>query len=137
LDWLATQDEAMRDMLVHWARINSGSYHAAGLQKMSAVLNEEFAVLGAKATQHTLPAIRNIAPDGQATEFQTVPLLRFQKRPQAPRQVLLVGHMDTVYGAEHPFQDVDFLDDNTLNGPGVADMKGGLLIMLFALQAEY
>lgn len=45
LDWLATQDRKMRETLVRWAGINSGSYHVAGLQKMSAVLEEEFAVL--------------------------------------------------------------------------------------------
>jgi glutamate carboxypeptidase len=43
--------------------------------------------------------------------------------------------MDTVFGADHPFQEVRWLDDETIGGPGVADMKGGLAVMLRALEA--
>ena len=43
--------------------------------------------------------------------------------------------MDTVYGPEHPFQTVRQVDGNTINGPGVADAKGGLCVMLIALEA--
>jgi glutamate carboxypeptidase len=43
--------------------------------------------------------------------------------------------MDTVYGADHPFQSVRDLADGRVNGPGVADMKGGLAVMIAALQA--
>lgn len=50
-------------------------------------------------------------------------------------RVLLAGHMDTVFGADHPFQSARLIDGDTLNAPGAADMKGGLLVMLFALQA--
>jgi len=50
-------------------------------------------------------------------------------------RVLLSGHMDTVFPVDHPFQGETFLDDDTLNAPGAADMKGGLLVMLYALQA--
>ena len=50
-------------------------------------------------------------------------------------QVLLTGHMDTVYGADHPFQSVAPEQEGRVNGPGVADMKGGLNVMFAALQA--
>ena len=59
--------------------------------------------------------------------------LHIIKRPDAPVRVLLTGHMDTVFGADHPFQACRWLDGDTLNGPGVADMKGGISVMKAAL----
>jgi glutamate carboxypeptidase len=52
----------------------------------------------------------------------------------ASRRFLLTGHMDTVYPVEHPFQEGRWLDADTLNAPGAADMKGGIAVMLAALQ---
>ncbi|HYG48511.1 MAG TPA: hydrolase, partial [Allosphingosinicella sp.] len=45
------------------------------------------------------------------------------------------GHMDTVFAADHPFQDVFWREEGVLGGPGVADMKSGLAILLAALKA--
>src|SRR5690606_9104356 len=56
-------------------------------------------------------------------------------RPEAGRRFLLTGHMDTVYPAEHPFQQGRWLDADTYNAPGAADMKGGLAVILAALEA--
>ena len=56
-------------------------------------------------------------------------------RPDAPVQLFLSGHYDTVYEAAHPFQHCTLLTPETLRGPGTADMKGGLVVMLAALQA--
>jgi glutamate carboxypeptidase len=50
-------------------------------------------------------------------------------------RLFLCIHMDTVYPADHAFQRCSLLDANTLQGPGVADAKGGLLVMLTALRA--
>src|SRR3546814_13592061 len=69
------------------------------------------------------------------TLFRSGHHLHLAVRPDAPVQMLFTGHMDTVYPADHPFQDQRFLDANTLNGPGVADMKGGLALLLAALEA--
>lgn len=49
--------------------------------------------------------------------------------------MLFTGHMDTVYPADHPFQTLTRRDDGTINGPGTADMKGGLAVVLAALTA--
>src|SRR5690606_35648141 len=51
------------------------------------------------------------------------------------RRFLLTGHMDTVYAADHPFQQLTWIDPDTLNGPGTADMKGGIAVILAALKA--
>ena len=93
-----------------------------------------FSDLGGELQQVNLPrtSIDDLGhtitiPNGQA--FHLI------KRPKAPLRVLLGGHMDTVYPIDHPFQKADFIDANTMRGPGVADMKGGLIIMLTALKA--
>ena len=56
-------------------------------------------------------------------------------RPDAPTQLLFTGHMDTVFAVDHIFQEQRWLDAGILNGPGVADMKGGISVMLAALTA--
>ena len=60
--------------------------------------------------------------------------LSIRKRPDAPRRVFLGIHADTVYGPDDPFQQVEQVDANTLRGPGVVDAKGGLAVMLVALE---
>jgi glutamate carboxypeptidase len=50
-------------------------------------------------------------------------------------QLLFTGHMDTVFGENHAFQESRWLEEGVLNGPGVADMKGGLAVMLAALKS--
>ena len=61
--------------------------------------------------------------------------LRIRKRENAPRQLFFCIHMDTVYGADSAFQTCELLDNNTVRGPGVADAKGGLAIMLTVVEA--
>ena len=50
-------------------------------------------------------------------------------------QLLFTGHMDSVFGPDHEFQQTRWVEDGVLNGPGVADMKGGIAVMLAALKA--
>lgn len=114
---------ALRDLLISWSEINSGSSHAAGLARMRAALAAEFTrIRGAEVSEIPLTGI-----DARA--------LRIRQRPAAAQQVLLSGHYDTVYNADHPFQRCEQLDAATLRGPGVADMKGGIVVLLAALQA--
>lgn len=112
----------LTDLLTRWANLNSGSDHLAGLDRMCAALAETFATLPG-ADVEELPLTGTPAK-----------ALRITCRPDAPHQVLLSGHYDTVYGADHPFQRCERLDADTLRGPGVADMKGGLVILFAALR---
>ncbi len=108
--------------LVDWAGINSGSGHRAGLDRMRAVLKTAYSAFpGAQIDEPECPG--------------TAAALRVRMRPEAPVRILLNGHFDTVYEADDPFQSCRWLDAERLNGPGVTDMKGGLLTMLAALQA--
>ena len=56
-------------------------------------------------------------------------------RPEAPLQLLFTGHMDTVFGADHRSRRFAGSRTGVLGGPGVADMKGGIAVMLAALKA--
>lgn len=133
LDWVASQSDAMIALTERWSAINSGSYNIDGLRRMRSALEEAFSLLeGAVEILHLKP-ITQINAHGVPFEVPMAEALRITKRPEAPIQVLLVGHMDTVYGIDHSFQKSTRLDANTLNGPGVADLKGGLAIMLHAL----
>lgn len=116
-------------LLERWAAINSGSGHTAGLAKMCAALRAEFARAFPAATITDLPA------DAPGYNPPGVQALRIRLRPEAPHQVFLCGHYDTVYEAHDAFQTCRWLDARTLNGPGTADMKGGLVTILAALQA--
>lgn len=135
LDWLATQREPMIALTEQWSSINSGSYNLEGLRTMRAVLAEAFAPLGGTEEVIPLAPITQINARGKAVEVPMAEALRITKRPEAPLQILLVGHMDTVYGIDHPFQKPVKTSENILNGPGVADLKGGLAVMLHALMA--
>ena len=132
---LDSREEAMIETVLAWSRINSGSDNPAGLDAMGDAVTAAFAALGAQHEIRPLPAAERVAPDGSLVARPLGPVHRFRKRPQAPRKVLLTGHVDTVFPPDHPFQSPRFLDENTINGPGVADMKGGIVVMIEALRA--
>lgn len=135
LQWIDTQYQAMVELLLNWSAINSGSHHLAGLNHMRQALITTFGTLGGTLEEITLEPMPMVDSSGELVEIPLGKALRISKRPQARHQVLLGGHMDTVFAADHPFQKTTWRDANTLNGPGVADLKGGLVIMLKALEA--
>ncbi|MBW8843143.1 MAG: hydrolase [Sphingomonadales bacterium] len=129
------RDEPMLGHTRAWAAINSGTRNLAGLKTMAATLADAFSVLpGELALIEPTPAT-SVAPDGNVSALDHGRHLVVRVRPDAAVRMLFTGHMDTVYPVDHPFQDQTFLDPNTLNGPGVADMKGGLALLLAALKA--
>ena len=78
---------------------------------------------------------REVSADGRETSFDHPPSLAAVVRPDAPVQVILTGHYDTVYPETSAFQRVQTREDGALHGPGIADMKGGISVMLAALAA--
>lgn len=135
LAFLGGKRPEMTDRLRAWCRINTGSANLQGLAAMHGDLAEAFGALGAEV--ETLPSRPQtlITAKGEAVERQLGDCLRVVKRPQAPVRVLLAGHMDTVFAADHAFQTDRMIDADTMNAPGGADMKGGILVMLYALMA--
>ena len=134
LERLDKQKELMAERVIQWANVNSNSFNVAGLERMSALLTQTFSELECEGNVFSLPPIEHVDALGMTKRTDLGPMLRFWKRPKAPIQILLVGHMDTVYELEHPFQSAIRKTGNIIHGPGVADMKGGLCIMLEALK---
>jgi glutamate carboxypeptidase len=135
LSWIDSQHQRMVSLVTRWANINSGTYHLAGLHHLLTPIQLEFGSLNADSVEHLpLAPHRKIDSRGNLIEVPLGQALRFRKRVDAPRQVFLCIHMDTVYPEDSPFQQTTLLDSNKLRGPGVTDAKGGIVVMLVALE---
>lgn len=133
LDWIDGRADHMIATVKDWSRINSGSHNRQGLDAMRGVLAEAFGELGADIGEAALAPSQVVEKTGEIRDVEYAPALKISSRPDAPVRIVLTGHMDTVFPPDAAFQDWTLWDDDTLNGPGVADMKGGLLVMLHAL----
>jgi glutamate carboxypeptidase len=127
--------EPMRGQVIIWAGINSGSRNLDGLAQMAAGLADEYAALPGEVQLLDPSPVEVVDTAGKTIEVQHGRNLHLKVRPDAPVQLLLTGHMDTVFAIDHEFQDTRWIGDGVLNGPGVADMKGGIAVMLAALKA--
>jgi glutamate carboxypeptidase len=118
-----------------WAAVNSGTGNLTGLAALADMLANAFAALPGDLRLIEPALVESVRSDGSVAPIAHGRHLHLSVRPRAPARLLLTGHMDTVYPADHPFQAVIDRFDGTINGPGAADMKGGLAVMLAALEA--
>ena len=118
-----------------WSAINSGTGNLAGLARQAEELAEAFSALSGEIELREPAPVTAMSADGREIEQAHGRHLVLRVRPQAEKRFLLTGHMDTVYPADHPFQQGRWLDADTYNAPGAADMKGGLAVILHALLA--
>jgi glutamate carboxypeptidase len=135
LSWIDRQRDRMQALITRWASINSGTYHVAGLAKLAGELDRDFSVLAGDRRWVDLPAVGEIDERGNRMEHPLGKALSIIKTRAGKPSVFLGIHYDTVYGVNDPFQRVDQPDAGTLHGPGVIDAKGGLCVLLVALQA--
>ena len=126
---------AMLAQVEAWSAINSGTSNLAGLSAQAELLAAAFSALPGDLELVAPAPVEAVAANGARIEQSHGRHLVLRVRPQAPRRYLLTGHMDTVFAVDHPFQTARWLDAVTLNGPGVADMKGGIAVILAALTA--
>ena len=137
-DVVAPLEDAGEGMLadvVTWSSQNSGSRNAAGLRQMRAMLADAFSALPGDVSEVELPPQEVVSANGEVEMVALEPALELSVRPDAPVQVVLTGHYDTVFPADYHFQTPEQVDAETLHGPGTADMKGGVRVMLEALRA--
>ncbi len=134
LDDLDAQTDALAARTEAWSSINSGSFELAGLALMRAPLLDAVSALPGGVEQVALAPSQRIRADGEVTHVEHGASIRARVRPDAPIQIALTGHYDTVFPAAHAFQR-PWREGEVMHGPGVADMKGGIVVMLAALQA--
>ena len=126
---------AMCEQTLRWSAINSGTGHLPGLARMADELSEAFAALPGEVELVDPAPVTAIDTDGREVEVANGRHLVCRVRPDAGRRLILTGHMDTVFPPDHPFQENTWSSDDVVNGPGTADMKGGIAVMLHALMA--
>jgi glutamate carboxypeptidase len=102
--------------------INSGTQNFAGVRDVGKVVAAEFEALG-----FTTRWVEGAA-------FKRAGHL-IAEHPGPGKRVLLIGHLDTVFEPDSPFQRFERLDERRAKGPGIIDMKGGIVIMVSALKA--
>ena len=128
-------DAPMLAQVERWSAINSGSRNLAGLARMAHELTDAFSALPGEIGLVDGSGVDAVQPDGAVAPIAHGQHLHLSVRPDAPVRILLTGHMDTVFPSDHPFQTLRWIEPGVLNGPGTADMKGGIAVMLAALRA--
>jgi len=119
------KNEYYKNLLLESVNINSGTMNFEGVKKVGMQLKPEFEELGMKV--EWLPG------DTWSRAGHLVAETYGNKGPK----MLLIGHLDTVFEPESPFQEYEIVNDSIVKAPGIADMKGGNIIILAALNALY
>ena len=104
-------------------KINSGTMNFEGVKEVGSLFQKELDKLG------FITQLTNGDAYGRAGH-----LIATRKGKKGPK-ILMIGHLDTVFELDSPFQDYTMLNDSIMKGPGVADMKGGDVIIILAMQA--
>jgi glutamate carboxypeptidase len=111
------------ELLERTVNINSGTLNLDGVRRVADVLEPEFRALGFETRWVPLAEV------GRAGH------LIAERRGTQGRRLLLIGHLDTVFEEDGPFQRFERIDATTVRGPGVTDMKSGNIVILEALRA--
>ncbi|RBP52711.1 M20 family metallopeptidase [Arenicella xantha] len=133
VEWIDGQQANMLAELKAHVELNTGTDNIVGLNQYREILAAELSRLGFTTETVDSDPIATLSCD--AGNVEIAPHLVAKLRATGGRQILLNGHMDTVFSNEDEFQTLQVDPDGTLHGPGVADMKGGIVVMLTALRA--
>lgn len=147
LDGLAGQSRAMADLVLDWVRVPTATYDLDGLARMAAKVKAAFAPfapMGATVEELELNPQATVDSLGQPQARPLGKALRFRMRPDAPLRIFLGIHMDVVYGNHGGAPGAGSgaevtpeirIERGILHASGGADAKGGLVILLKALEA--
>ncbi len=121
--FLQSKKEEQIALLQRLVDINSGTENISGVKRVGEILRPQFEQLGFKTYWQLLPA-----------EMQRAPTLIAEHKGHSKEKILLIGHLDTVFPENSPFQKFE-RHGNSATGPGVIDDKGGDVVILYALKA--
>ncbi len=133
LDWIdARSDQILAELTSHVA-INTGTGNLEGIDRYRAILAKDLQHLGFATREVASKPLPVLTCDGGSVSVADH--LVASRTGSKTNRILLNGHMDTVFPASDEFQALSMEADGTLRGPGVLDMKGGIVVMLNALRA--
>lgn len=116
-------DEAI-DFLKKVVNINSGTLNSKGVKEVGMVFKDAFDNIGFETKWIEMPA-----------EMGRAGHLFAETSGYKGKKLLLIGHLDTVFEENSPFQTFEMVNDSIAHAPGGNDMKGGDVIVLYALKA--
>jgi glutamate carboxypeptidase len=128
VSYVQTNEQASNALLQKLVEINSGTHNLEGVRAVGQVLMPEFRQLGFSVRWVPMDEVHRA---GTLVAEHSCPA-----PGQCGKRMLLIGHMDTVFDKDSPFQTYT-VDGHIATGPGVNDMKGGLVDMLYALRAMH
>lgn len=120
----AHQDEAVA-LLEKVVNINSGTQNFDGIRKVHDVFAAEFQAIGFETRWIPMDIAHRAGH------------LFAERKGTTGKRVLLIGHLDTVFEKDSPFQKFEKISPTVARGPGTVDMKGGDIAILFALKAMH
>lgn len=103
--------------------INSGTMNHDGVREVGMEFDNAFTTIGFNTTWHDMSQVNRSGH------------LFAENEGEKGKKLLLIGHLDTVFEADSPFQEFKKLNDSIAQAPGGNDMKGGDIIILYALKA--
>lgn len=130
---LGARQSELEDRLAELVAIPTGMGHADGLETTRALLVERLQAIGATTTLEQGDSRPDWLLGKWPNQLSPPSAVCFHDGP-GPR-ILMAGHLDTVHDPEGSFQTLEHEPDGISRGPGAADMKGGLLVIVAALEA--
>jgi glutamate carboxypeptidase len=121
--WVDAHVPEALDLLQQVVDVNSGTMNFDGVRHVGALFRDRFEKLGFRTAWIPGDAV------GRAGH------LFAERTGTRGQRLLLIGHLDTVFEKDSPFQRFERIDSSTARGPGIIDMKGGDVIIVLALQA--
>lgn len=121
--WVDANVGEAETLIEDLVRINSGTLNLDGVREVGDVLRAELDAVGLETEWS----------DQSMVDRGGHLIARLDG--DRGRRILLIGHLDTVFEADDPFQDLEPLGDGWVRGPGIEDMKAGDVVALYALKA--